>query len=67
MCEQDIARRRARDLDRYHRRTAERKAKGLCLTCGKRPPAPHRTRARDHLLVTGVKPASEFIDDLEKP
>jgi len=22
------------------------------------------TRARDHLLVTGVKPASEFIDDL---
>ena len=23
------------------------------------------TRARDHLLVTGVKPASEFLDDLE--
>jgi superfamily I DNA/RNA helicase len=23
-----------------------------------------RTRARDHLLVTGVKPASEFLDDL---
>lgn len=22
------------------------------------------TRARDHLLVTGVKPASEFLDDL---
>jgi ATP-dependent exoDNAse (exonuclease V) beta subunit len=21
-------------------------------------------RARDHLLVTGVKPASEFLDDL---
>ena len=24
------------------------------------------TRARDHLLVTGVDPASEFLDDLEK-
>ncbi len=23
------------------------------------------TRARDHLLITGVKPASEFLDDLE--
>ena len=23
------------------------------------------TRARDHLLVTGVDPASEFIDDLK--
>ena len=22
------------------------------------------TRARDHLLVTGVRPASEFLDDL---
>ena len=22
------------------------------------------TRARDHLLVTGVKPASEFLEDL---
>lgn len=24
------------------------------------------TRARDHLLVTGVEPASEFLDDLEE-
>jgi superfamily I DNA/RNA helicase len=24
------------------------------------------TRARDHLLVTGVEPASEFLDDLKK-
>ncbi len=23
------------------------------------------TRARDHLLVTGVEPASEFLDDLK--
>ena len=25
------------------------------------------TRARDHLLVTGVNPASEFLDDLIDP
>jgi ATP-dependent exoDNAse (exonuclease V) beta subunit len=24
------------------------------------------TRARDHLLVTGAEPASEFLDDLRK-
>jgi hypothetical protein len=24
-------------------------------------------RARDHLLVTGVEPASEFLDDLTAP
>lgn len=24
------------------------------------------SRARDHLLVTGVKPASEFLNDLRK-
>ena len=44
MTEQDIALRRARDLERYHRRSAERRAKGLCLKCGKRPPAPHRSQ-----------------------
>ena len=44
MSEQDVATRRARDLERYHCRTAERRAKGLCLKCGKQPPAPHRTQ-----------------------
>ena len=44
MTKQDIETRRARDLERYHRRTAERRAKGLCLKCGKRPPAPHRSQ-----------------------
>ena len=44
MCDTDIAARRKRDLERYHRRTAERRAKGLCLKCGKRPPAPHRSQ-----------------------
>ena len=36
----DPAVRRQRDLERYHRRTAERKAQGLCPKCGKVPPAP---------------------------
>ena len=44
MTSEDIEARRARDLERYHRRTAERRAKGLCLKCGKRPPAPHRSQ-----------------------
>ena len=44
MTEQDIETRRARDLERYHRQTAERRAQGLCVKCGKRPPEPGRTR-----------------------
>ena len=44
MCDTDLAARRRRDLARYHRRAAERRAKGLCLKCGKRPPAPHRSQ-----------------------
>ena len=44
MCDTDFAARRKRDLERYHRRTAERRAKGLCLKCGKRPPEPHRSQ-----------------------
>ena len=44
MCDQDIEARRKRDLERYLRRTAERRAAGLCLKCGKRPPAPHRSQ-----------------------
>ena len=42
-CE-DIEARRARDLARYHRRTAERRAQGLCLKCGKQPPTPGRSQ-----------------------
>ena len=46
MGEQDqaIETRRARDLARYHRRVAEWRAAGLCLKCGQRPPAPHRSQ-----------------------
>ena len=44
MCEQqDIEARRARDLKRWHRRVAERRANGTCIRCGKRPPQPHRS------------------------
>ena len=38
MVDPDILVRRARDLERHHRNTAERRARGLCLKCGKRPP-----------------------------
>ena len=44
MVDPDILARRARDLDRYHRQTAERRANNLCLKCGNQPPAPGRTR-----------------------
>ena len=44
MVDPDILVRRARDLERYHRNTADRRAKGLCLKCGKQPPTPGRTR-----------------------
>ena len=42
MAYQDIEARRANDLERYHRRTAERIAQGLCPKCGKQPPASGR-------------------------
>ena len=39
-------RRRAADRERYHRRTEERRAAGLCVRCGKRKPEPgHRNCA----------------------
>ncbi len=44
MCDHDLEARRALDLERYHRRIAERRARGLCLKCGKQPPAPERIR-----------------------
>lgn len=45
MCKHsDIEERRARDLARWHRRSAEREAQGLCQGCGKAEPAPGRTR-----------------------
>jgi len=58
MCE-DLAARRARDLERYHRRAAQRRAAGLCLTCGKRPPAPHRSQC-------GICTAKRRPADLER-
>ena len=39
MAYRDIEVRRQRDRERFHRRTAERRAAGLCPRCGKRPPA----------------------------
>ena len=61
--------RRARDRERFQRRTAERIARGLCPKCGERPPEPDRRlcapcaekrnracRARDAKLRAAGKP-----------
>ena len=42
----DISKRRARDRERYHRRTAARRAQGLCPSCGKHPPESDRALCR---------------------
>ena len=60
---------RALGRERFRRRVAERRAKGLCVRCGKRPPEPGRTvcapcaekrnqasRARDARLRAAGKP-----------
>ena len=44
MTVKDVEALRAQYRESYHRKTAARRAKGLCLTCGKRPPVPERTR-----------------------
>ena len=44
MTGQDIETLRAQYRESYQRKTAARRAKGLCVTCGKRPPTPGRTR-----------------------
>ena len=69
MAYRDPAVRLQRDRERFHRRTAERRAAGLCAKCGKQPPAPDRTvcdpcaarrnkasRARDARLRAEGKP-----------
>ena len=47
MTDRDIEARRKRDIERYYRRTEARRAQGLCLKCGKRPPAPHHAWGHD--------------------
>ena len=44
MTVQDVEALRAQYRESYHRQTAERRAKGLCVNCGKCPPTPGRTR-----------------------
>lgn len=44
MTGQDIELRRKLDRERHRRLTAGRKARGLCVRCGKRPPGPGRAR-----------------------
>ena len=52
-CRRTTSRRRAEEADLEEVYSAERHL--LYVAC---------TRARDRLLLTGVEPASEFIDDL---
>ena len=42
MPHKDLDRRREYDRERHRRRVAERRAMGLCIKCGKNPPAPER-------------------------
>ena len=45
MCEQeDVKARRARDRERWHRRSETRRESGLCQSCGRTEAAPNRTR-----------------------
>ena len=46
MAYRDIEKRRRYQRERFHRRDAARRAAGLCLRCGKVPPAPERTLCR---------------------
>ena len=75
MADQDLEIRRARDLERYHRRTAERRAQGLCLKCGKQPPAPElsvcapcaeKKRIAGRVRDAGLRAASKPRRDREK-
>ena len=40
----DVEALRAQYRESYHRKTAARRAKGLCVKCGRCPPTPGRTR-----------------------
>ena len=73
MAYQNLEVRRGRDLDRYHRRTAERHAQGLCPNCGKRPAAPdaslcapcteQRREAERARYATGKSRELELVTD----
>ena len=74
MAYKDIEVQRARDRERFRKRTAERIAAGLCPLCGDRPPAPERSacdpcaarrnkasRARDARLRAEGKPRRDPV------
>ena len=71
----DIARKRRRNLERFHQRTAERRAAGLCLKCGRTAPAPERTlcepclekrRAADRALTARLRAEGKPRRDPER-
>ena len=66
MTKQDVEASRAEHRERYHRRTVERRAKGLCVKCSKRPPTSGRCqcepclekrRATDRVKYAAAKAA----------
>ena len=71
----DIARKRRRNLERFHQRTAERRAAGLCLKCGKTEPVPERTlcescldkrRAADRARTARLRAEGKPSRDMER-
>ena len=75
MADRDIAKKRRRNLERFHQRSAERRAAGLCLKCGKAEPAPERTlcepclekrRAADRARTARLQAEGKPRRDVEK-
>ena len=75
MADRDIAKKRRRNLERFHQRSAERRAAGLCLKCGKTEPAPERTlcepclekrRAADRARTARLRAEGKPRRDMEK-
>ena len=75
MAYRDIQKRRRNDLARFHRRNEARRAAGLCLKCGKVPPAPERTlcepcagkrRAADRACTARLRAEGKPLRDPER-
>ena len=74
MADRDSAGRRQRNLASYHRRVAERRERGLCIRCGKRPPAPEhnicascgeQARAADRARAARLRAEGKPVRDPE--
>ena len=66
MTGQDIETLRAQYRDSYRRKTDERRAKGLCVKCGKRPPTPGRTRCEPCAATSKLTSAAIDARDFQR-